>query len=396
MSSHVAPNYTPLPVTLVAGNGAWVTDNEGRRYLDCLAAYSALNFGHAHPRLIAAARTQLDRLTLTSRAFGNDQLEPFCSELAALCGKELVLPMNTGAEAVESAIKAARKWGYETKGVERERAEIIVCADNFHGRTTTIVGFSSDSDARAGFGPFAPGFVTVPFGDADALRAAITPNTVAFLFEPVQGEAGVIVPPAGYLAAVRSICDDAGILMIADEIQSGLARTGRTFACDHERVVPDVYVLGKALGGGIVPLSAVVADESVLGVLTSGTHGSTFGGNPLACAVGREVVAMLRTGEYQERAARLGRELEAGLRPLVGDGATALRVHGLWAGIDVDHVPAREICERALERGVLVKDAHEHTVRMAPPIVVSGDDLAFAVDQLSAVVRSSARPLVRA
>jgi ornithine--oxo-acid transaminase len=396
MNSHVAPNYAPLPVTLVAGEGAWVADNEGRRYLDCLAAYSALNFGHAHPRLVAAARTQLERLTLTSRAFGNDQLEPFCSELAALCGKQMVLTMNTGAEAVESAIKTARKWGYETKGVARDRAEIIVCTGNFHGRTTTIVGFSSDPDAREGFGPFAPGFVAVPFGDADALRAAITPNTVAFLFEPVQGEAGVIVPPAGYLTAVRRICDEAGVLMIADEIQSGLARTGRTFACDHERVVPDMYVLGKALGGGIVPLSAVVADESVLGVLTAGTHGSTFGGNPLACAVGREVIAMLRSGEYQERATRLGRDLEAGLRPLVGQGASAVRVHGLWAGIDIDGAPAREICERAMARGVLIKDAHEHTVRLAPPIVISGDDLAFAVDQLTAVVRSTARPLVGA
>jgi ornithine--oxo-acid transaminase len=396
MNSHVAPNYTPLPVTLVAGEAAWVADNEGRRYLDCLAAYSALNFGHAHPRLVAAARTQLERLTLTSRAFGNDQLEPFCSELAALCGKQMVLTMNTGAEAVESAIKTARKWGYETKGVARDRAEIIVCAGNFHGRTTTIVGFSSDADAREGFGPFAPGFVAVPFGDADALRAAITPNTVAFLFEPVQGEAGVIVPPTGYLTAVRRICDEAGILMIADEIQSGLARTGRTFACDHERVAPDMYVLGKALGGGIVPLSAVVADELLLGVLTSGTHGSTFGGNPLACAVGREVIAMLRTGEYQERATRLGRDLEAALRPLVGQGASAVRVHGLWAGIDIEGAPAREICERAMARGVLIKDAHEHTVRLAPPIVISGDDLAFAVDQLSAVVRSTARPLVGA
>ncbi len=396
MTTHVAPNYTPLPVTLVSGEGAWVTDNEGRRYLDCLAAYSALNFGHAHPRLVAAARTQLERLTLTSRAFGNDQLEPFCSELAALCGKQMVLTMNTGAEAVESAIKAARKWGYEVKGVAPGRAEIIVCDGNFHGRTTTIVGFSSDPDARDGFGPFAPGFVSVPFGDADALRGAITPNTVAFLFEPVQGEAGVVVPPAGYLQAVRRICDETNVLMIADEIQSGLARTGRTFACDHERVVPDVYVLGKALGGGIVPLSAVVADEAVLGVLSAGTHGSTFGGNPLACAVGREVVAMLRTGEYQARAERLGHDLERGLRPLVGNGASAVRVHGLWAGIDVVGLAPRVVCERALERGVLVKDAHEHTVRMAPPIVVGSDDLAFAIDQLTAVVRSGARPLVRA
>src|SRR5439155_21391220 len=262
----------PLPVRLVRGDGAWVEDAHGTRYLDLLAAYSALNFGHGHPRLVAAARRQLSRLTLTSRAFGNDQLEPFCRELANLCGMEAVLPMNTGAEAVESAIKAARRWAYTVKGVRPDRASIVVCDGAFHGRTTTIVGFSSDPDARDGFGPFTPGFVPVPFGDASALRDAITEHTVAFLFEPVQGEAGVIVPPAGYLADVRRACTEAGILMIADEIQSGLARTGRTFACDHEDVIPDVYILGKALGGGIVPLSAVVADADVLGVLTAGTH----------------------------------------------------------------------------------------------------------------------------
>jgi ornithine--oxo-acid transaminase len=388
MTRHTAPNYAPLPVTLVSGDGAWVVDDDGRRYLDCLAAYSALNFGHRHPRLLGAARAQLERLTLTSRAFGNDQLDPFCAELAELCGMEMVLPMNTGAEAVETAIKAARRWGSLVKNVPRDRAEIIVCDGNFHGRTTTIVGFSSDPDAREGFGPFTPGFVRVPFGDASALRAAITEHTVAFLFEPVQGEAGVIVPQAGYLADVRRACNDAGILMIADEIQSGLARTGRTFACDHENVTPDMYILGKALGGGIVPLSAVVADDDVLGVLTAGTHGSTFGGNPLACAVGREVIAMLRTGEYQERAARLGGDLVESLGALVGRGARTVRVHGLWAGVDVADpaVPARRICEMLLDRGVLARDAHEHTVRLAPPIVVAERDLAFAVDQLGDVL----------
>jgi ornithine--oxo-acid transaminase len=377
-----------LPVTLVGGDGAWVVDDTGRRYLDCLSAYSALNFGHRHPRLVAAAHAQLERLTLTSRAFGNDQLDPFCAELAELCGKDMVLPMNTGAEGVETAIKAARRWGALVKGVPRDQAEIIVCTGNFHGRTTTIVGFSSDPDAREGFGPFTPGFVPVPFGDASALRAAITEHTVAFLFEPVQGEAGVIVPPAGYLADVRRECNDAGILMIADEIQSGLARTGRTFACDHEDVTPDMYILGKALGGGIVALSAVVADADVLGVLTAGTHGSTFGGNPLACAVGREVIAMLRTGEYQERAARLGGDLAESLGALVGRGALTARVHGLWAGVDVADpaVPARRICEMLLDRGVLARDAHEHTVRLAPPIVIAERDLAFAVDQLGDVL----------
>jgi len=386
MTCHTAPNYAPLDVTIVDGDGAWVTDDRGRRYLDCLAAYSALNFGHRHPRLVGAARAQLDHLTLTSRAFGNDQLEPFCTELAELCGMDLVLPMNTGAEAVETAIKAARRWGYEVKGVPNERAEIIVCADNFHGRTTTIVGFSTDPSARDGFGPFTPGFVVVPFGDATALRDAITENTVAFLVEPVQGEAGVIVPPAGYLTDVRRICRDAGILMIADEIQSGLARTGRTFACDHEDVRPDVLILGKALGGGIVPVSAVVADHDVLGRLTAGSHGSTFGGNPLACAVGREVVAMLRTGEYQERAARLGRRMHDALSAVVAHGdARSARAHGLWAGVDLGDpaVPARRVCELLLERGVLAKDAHEHTVRLAPPLVISERDLDFAVSQLA-------------
>jgi ornithine--oxo-acid transaminase len=387
--THVAPNYAPLPVTLVRGEGAWVVDDRGRRYLDCLAAYSALNFGHHHPRLVAAAHAQLDRLTLTSRAFGNDQLEPFCRDLAALCGHDLVLTMNTGAEAVESAIKVARRFGYEARGVAPDRAEIIVCADNFHGRTTTIVGFSSDPSARDGFGPFTPGFVTVPFGDAGALRAAISEHTVAFLFEPVQGEAGVIVPPAGYLAEVRRVCTEAGILMIADEVQSGLARTGRTFACDHEDVRPDVLVLGKALGGGIVPLSAVVADSHILGRLRPGTHGSTFGGNPLACAVGREVVAMLRTGELQERAAHLGEVLRTRLAPLVGQGASAARVHGLWAGVDLADpaLPARAVCERLLGLGVLAKDAHEHTVRLAPPIVIAEHELVHAADALAETLR---------
>ncbi len=393
MTRHTAPNYAPLPVNLVSGEGAWVVADDGRRYLDCLSAYSALNFGHRHPRLVGAAHAQLERLTLTSRAFGNDQLDPFCAELAELCGKDMVLPMNTGAEGVETAIKAARRWGALVKGVPRDQAEIIVCDGNFHGRTTTIVGFSSDPDARDGFGPFTPGFVRVPFGDASALRAAITGHTVAFLFEPVQGEAGVIVPPPGYLADVRRACNDTGILMIADEIQSGLARTGRTFACDHEHVTPDVYILGKALGGGIVPLSAVVADENVLGVLSAGTHGSTFGGNPLACAVGREVIAMLRTGEYQERAARLGGSLAESLGALVGRGARTTRVHGLWAGVDVADpaVPARRVCEILLERGVLAKDAHEHTVRLAPPIVIAECDLAFAVDQLGDVLDLATR-----
>jgi len=398
MNDATAANYAPLPVTLVRGEGAWVVDDHGRRYVDCLAAYSAVNFGHGHPRLVAAARAQLDKLTLTSRAFGNDQLGPFTRDLAALCGKDLVLPMNTGAEGVETALKVARRWGYERKGVPAHRAEIIVCDGNFHGRTTTIIGFSSDPESQEGFGPFTPGFVSIPYGDADALRAAITEHTVGFLVEPVQGEAGVIVPPAGYLAECRAICRDANVLLIADEIQSGLGRTGRTFACDHEHVVPDIYILGKALGGGVVPLSAVVADEDVLGVITPGSHGSTFGGNPLACAVGRAVLALLATGEYQERAAMLGRRLAASLTPLVGAGASAVRVHGLWAGVDVadETVSARRVCEMLLERGVLAKDAHGHTVRLAPPIVISEADLDFAVGRLADALHAASRVTIAA
>jgi ornithine--oxo-acid transaminase len=397
-NEHLASNYSPLPVTLVSGDGAWVVDDHGRRYVDCLAAYSALNFGHRHPRLVAVAHAQLERLTLTSRAFDNDQLEPFARDLSELCDMDLVLPMNTGAEAVETALKTARRWGYAAKGVAPEHAEIIVCDDNFHGRTTTIVGFSSDPDARDGFGPFTPGFVSVPFGDAAALRAVISERTVAFLVEPIQGEAGVVIPPAGYLAECRRICDEYNVLLIADEIQSGLARTGRTFACDHEDVRPDVYVLGKALGGGIVPLSAVVADRDVLGVFTPGSHGSTFGGNPLACAVGREVIAMLRTGEYQARAARLGGQLAAALAPLVGNGLAAVRTRGLWAGLDVadPNVSGRRVCELLLERGVLAKDAHGHTLRLAPPIVIDERDLDDAVAQLADALAAAARVPVAA
>jgi ornithine--oxo-acid transaminase len=393
MDQHVASNYSPLPVTIVAGEGAWAIDDQGRRYVDFLSAYSALNFGHRHPRLVAAAHAQLDRLTLTSRAFGNDELGPFCRELAALCSKDLVLPMNTGAEAVETALKTARRWGYVRKGIAPEQAEIIVCDNNFHGRTTTIVGFSTDAEAREGFGPFTPGFVSVPFGDAAALRAAINERTVAFLVEPIQGEAGVVIPPRGYLSAVRRICSEHGVLMLADEIQSGLARTGRTFACDYEDVRPDVYILGKALGGGIMPLSAVVADRDVLGVITPGSHGSTFGGNPLACAIGREVIAMLRTGEYQARATELGARLNRSLTPLLAHGLAGVRVRGLWAGLDVadETVSGRRVCEMLLDRGVLAKDAHGQTIRLAPPIVISERDLDFAVDQLADALAAAHR-----
>jgi ornithine--oxo-acid transaminase len=386
--AHVAHNYHPLPVVVARGEGAWVTDVEGKRYLDLLSAYSALNFGHRHPALVAAATEQLGRVTLTSRAFHNDQLGGFAEALSALCGKDLVLPMNTGAEAVETGIKVARAWAYRVKGVAADAATVIVADGNFHGRTTTIVSFSDDPQARDDFGPFTPGFVSVPYGDAAALEAAIDDDTVAVLIEPIQGEGGVIIPPEGYLRAVREICDRHRVLFIADEIQSGLARVGTTFACDREGVVPDVYLLGKALGGGIVPLSAVVADADVLGVIRPGEHGSTFGGNPLACAVGHQVVDMLASGEFQTRAQALGAHLEEKLAGLVGHGVTDVRVAGLWAGVDIDPAvgTGREVAERLIGRGVLVKDTHGQTIRIAPPLVVRATELDWAVEQLRFVL----------
>ena len=385
---YVAHNYYPLPVVIAEAEGAWVTDVDGRRYLDCLAGYSALNFGHRHPRLVQTARDQLDRLTLTSRAFHNDKLGPFCRDLAGLAGMQMVLPMNTGAEAVETSIKVARKWGYDLKGVAAGRANIIVAAGNFHGRTTTIVSFSTDPLAREGFGPFTPGFRIVPFGDAAAMRTAIDANTVAVLIEPVQGEAGVIVPPEGYLAEVRRMCTETDVLLIADEIQSGLGRTGTTFACEIEGVEPDIYVLGKALGGGIVPVSAVVSSDEILGVLHPGNHGSTFGGNPLAAAIGHAVVDILSTGEPQERARELAVGFEAGLRKLIGQGVVEVRTRGLWAGIDVEPslMSGREVCERMLTKGVLVKDTHGSTIRLAPPLVVSEGDIEWMTEQLAHVL----------
>nr|WP_310019324.1 ornithine--oxo-acid transaminase [Microbacterium resistens] len=385
---HVAENYRPLPVTIARGEGAWVTDVEGKRYLDLLAAYSAVNFGHRHPALIAAVQEQLERVTLISRAFRSDRLEPFAAALAKLCGKELVLPMNTGAEAVETGIKVARAWGYRVKGIPVGAARIVVAAGNFHGRTTTIVGFSDDPVARDGFGPFTPGFDVVPYGDAEAIAAAITDETAAVLVEPIQGEGGVIIPPEGYLRRIREVCTERNVLFIADEIQSGLGRVGETFACDREGVVPDLYLLGKALGGGILAVSAVVGDRDVLGVIRPGEHGSTFGGNPLAAAVGLRVVEMLETGEFQERSRALGEHLRAGLEELIGHGVTGIRVAGLWAGVDIDpaHGTGRDIAERLMERGVLVKDTHGQTIRIAPPIVIRPTEIDWALEQLRVVL----------
>ncbi|KNA90888.1 ornithine--oxo-acid aminotransferase [Gordonia jacobaea] len=387
---HVAHNYSPLPVTAATAEGAWITDVDGRRYLDALGGYSAVNFGHRNPEIVAAAKAQLDRVTLTSRAFGSDALEPFCAALAELCGKEMVLPMNTGAEAVESALKVARKWGYDVKGVAPGHATVIVAGGNFHGRTISIVSFSDDEDARGGFGPFTPGFTRVPFGDAAALADAIDDTTVAVLIEPIQGEAGIIVPPDDYLPEVRRLCTENNVLMIADEIQSGLGRTGTTFACEHWGVVPDVYTLGKALGGGVLPVSAVVADRDVLGVFHPGQHGSTFGGNPLAAAVGHTVVRMLAEGTWQARAAELGEHLHARLREFVGHGVIAVRGKGLWAGIDIDPElgTGKELCLRLAARGVLAKDTHGSTIRLAPPIVVTHDEIDWLVERFAEALSS--------
>jgi len=348
-------------------------------------------YGAHNPRLIAAARRQLDQLTLVSRAFDHDQFGPFCAELADLADMDVVLPMNTGAEAVETAIKVARKWGYTVKGVPADQAVIIAFAGNFHGRTTTIVSFSTDPDARADFGPYTPGFRVVPYGDLDALAsvvASLGERVVAVLVEPIQGEAGVVVPPPGFLAGIRELCTAHDILMIADEIQSGLGRTGYTFACAAEGVVPDAYLLGKALGGGIVPVSAMVSTWPVLGVLRPGQHGSTFGGNPLACAVAREVIAMLRTGQYQARARVLGERMHARLSELPSSAVSTVRGRGLWAGLEFASLPGREVCERLAARGVLVKETHGNVIRLAPPLIIGEADLDWGLDRIEDAIRA--------
>ncbi|MFC7404796.1 ornithine--oxo-acid transaminase [Georgenia alba] len=389
--SALAPNYRPLDVVLVEGDGTWVTDVAGRRYLDCLAGYSALNFGHRHPALVAAAHRQLDTLTLTSRAFSHDLLEPFARAVTALTGTEMLLPMNTGAEAVETAVKAARKWGYDVLGVPDGEATIVVASGAFHGRTTTIVSMSDEREMRAGFGPYTPGFRVVPFGDAEAAAAAVDSTTVAVLVEPVQGEAGVLVPPPDYLPGLRRLCDERGILLVLDEIQSGLGRTGTTLAQDLAGVRADLTTLGKALGGGIMPVSAVVGRRDVLGVLTPGTHGSTFGGNPLACAVGLAVVDLLTPGTLQARAAELGTVLAERAENLVREGLlAAARTVGLWAGLDVEPslgLSGRQTCELLAAAGVLTKDTHGTTIRLAPPLTIERADLETALETLAEVLR---------
>ncbi len=383
-----AHNYHPLPIVIASGEGVWVEDLDGNRYLDMLAAYSAVNFGHCNPDLVAVASEQLRRVTLTSRAFHNDQIGPFCRELAQLCRMEVVLPMNTGAEGVETAIKTARKWGYTVKGVPADQAKIICCRDNFHGRTTTVISFSTDSQCRDGFGPFTPGFEVIPFGDVAALEQAIDDNTVAFLVEPIQGEGGIIVPPAGYLRDARAVCKDRNVLFIADEIQSGLGRTGRTFACEEDGVHPDIFILGKALGGGIMPISAVVSTREILGVFKPGDHGSTFGGNPLACAVARKVIEMLKTDTFQSNARTLGAYFFEQLRAIGSKRIKEIRGRGLWVGIELHESagPARDYCQQLLLNGILSKETHDRVIRLAPPLTITRDELDWALERLKRVL----------
>jgi ornithine--oxo-acid transaminase len=385
---YCAPNYEPLPVVLARGEGAYLWDTAGRRYVDMMSAYSAASHGHAHPRIVAALGAQAARLAVPSRAFYNDRLGPFLAELCALTGLDAALPMNTGAEAVETAIKAARRWGYRRKGIPPERAEIIVAEGNFHGRTTTIVGFSSEPDYRDGFGPFTPGFRAVRFGDLAALARAITPETAAVLIEPIQGEAGIVVPSKGWLAGVRRLCDAHDVLLILDEVQSGFGRTGRCFAFEHEDIRPDGLVLGKALGGGILPVSAFVARRDLMDVFTPGSHGSTFGGNPLAAAVGLEAIHVMRDEGLVERSRRLGAHMLERLRAIRNPAVREVRGLGLWAGVDLDprRASAREACERLLTKGVLSKETHGTVVRLAPPLVIAPDDLDWALDRLEEVL----------
>ena len=385
---YCAHNYEPIPVVLARGEGAYLWDTAGRRYIDMMSAYSAASHGHAHPRILAALETQARRLAVPSRAYYNDRLGPFLAELCRLTGLDAALPMNTGAEAVETAIKAARRWGYRVKGVAKDRAEIIVADGNFHGRTTTIISFSSEPDYRDGFGPFTPGFRSVPFGDLDAIERAITPDTVAVLMEPIQGEAGIIVPPAGWLAGLRRLCDAHNVLMILDEVQSGLGRTGAWFAFEHENARPDGLILGKALGGGVLPVSAFVAVREVMDVFTPGSHGSTFGGNALAAAVGLEALRVLRDEGLVERSRVLGAHMIERLRAIDSPVLTAVRGRGLWAAAEINprFSTGREACERLMAKGVLSKETHGAVVRFAPPLVITREALDLALDRFEEVV----------
>jgi ornithine--oxo-acid transaminase len=383
-----AHNYHPLPVVVEKARGVWVWDPEGRKYMDLLAAYSAVNQGHCHPRILAALREQAEKVTLTSRAFHNDQFGPLCKLLCEMTGYDKVLLMNSGAEAVETAIKMARKWGYTQKGVAPDSAEILVCSNNFHGRTTTIVGFSSDQQYREGFGPFTPGFRILPYGDVDALASAIGPNTVAFLVEPIQGEAGIIVPPAGYLKRAAEICAEHDVLLMADEIQSGLGRTGKLFACEHENVRPDALIIGKALSGGFYPVSGVLARDELMGVFQPGDHGSTFGGNPLGCAVAKAALEVIRDENLVENSRVQGEYMLAKIAEMPQDHIREVRGKGLWIGIEIDRAAgtARPYCEALKERGLLAKETHEQVVRIAPPLVITREEIDWALPRIAEVV----------
>jgi ornithine--oxo-acid transaminase len=380
-----ARNYLPLPVVLSHGEGIWVSDPEGNRYMDMLSAYSAINFGHRHPRIIHALKEQADRITVTSRAFHNDQLGEFCSVLAKLTGKEMVLPMNTGAEAVETAIKAVRRWAYREKGVAENKAEIITCSGNFHGRTVTIVSFSSEESYRNGFGPFTPGFKIIEYGNINALKEAINENTAAFLVEPIQGEGGIIIPPQGYLKEAFQLCKDNNVIFMADEIQTGFGRTGKLFACDWENVTPDIYILGKALGGGVLPISAVTADENILGVFEPGSHGSTFGGNPLACAVSITSMDILNKEQLVKKSLELGNYFTDQLKKIANPKIKEVRGRGLLVGIELTE-KARPYCEKLMKLGILAKETHENVIRFAPPLVISKEELDWALDRIRQVL----------
>ncbi|QXE02361.1 ornithine--oxo-acid transaminase [Terribacillus sp. DMT04] len=381
-----ANNYHPLPIVISKAEGVWVEDTEGKRYMDMLSAYSAVNQGHRHPKVITALIEQAQKVTLTSRAFHNDQLGLWYEKMAAFTEKEMILPMNTGAEAVETAVKVARRWGYDVKGLADDQAEIIVCSGNFHGRTMTAVSLSSESAYRRGFGPMLPGIKIIPYGDLESLKAAITPNTAAFLLEPIQGEAGIIIPPDGYLKAASELCKEENVLFIADEIQVGLGRTGMRFACDWEDVVPDVYILGKALGGGVFPISCVAGDKQVLGVFNPGSHGSTFGGNPLACAVSIAALDVIEQEDLAARSNRLGTYLQEQLQQLASDKIKEVRGRGLFVGIELTE-PARPYCEQLKELGVLCKETHETVIRIAPPLIITEDELEWAIDRLKQVLQ---------
>ncbi len=381
-----AHNYRPLDVVIERAEGVWVYDVDGKRYLDCLAAYSAVNQGHCHPKILQTLEEQARKVTLTSRAFRNEQLPLLCKELHDLTGFDMALPMNSGAEAVETAIKTARKWGYKIKGIPQDKAEIIVCANNFHGRTVTIVSFSTDEQYRDGFGPFTPGFKVIPFGDASALREAITPNTCAFLVEPIQGEAGIVIPPEGFLREAAEICRQNRVLLMADEIQSGLGRTGKLFAYMHDAVTPDVLIIGKALAGGFYPVSAVLASREILGVYNPGDHGSTFGGNPMGCAIARTALRVLIEEKMVERSAELGAYFLTLLQTLRSSDLKEVRGKGLWIGIEL-RSPARPYCEALKEEGILCKETHDRVIRIAPPLIISRQEIDWAFERITKVIQ---------